>query len=163
MLLILGLSTVSFGQEFQEVCHVYVVDVKKARQTAEKLSQQPGTPASETGLLPGLTVFPVFYPKIGEEELTLRHYRFPHRRLFFTASIFFTDESEISPDGNSLTMEIQVGRKKYFHSGISGGAITEAAWPIPSQTVRTKLFTWVGRRLYLVGLECQCKESRKAN
>jgi hypothetical protein len=106
LLLILGTAS---AQSQSDVCHVYVLDVARARRAAETFTET-GNAAADAKALSGIqTVFPEFSPLMGEEELTTRSYRFPGARLMITASVYYTDESMASSEGSdSITIGIAV-------------------------------------------------------
>src|SRR5688500_3709246 len=77
-----------------DACHVYVVDMEKAEKVVkEYFEKRDPRAAPPGGADAGETVFPEFYAKVGEEELTTMSYPFPGGKLFVTASVFYTDES----------------------------------------------------------------------
>ena|SRR5215204_6205933 len=126
------------AQTQKDACHVYVVDVGRGRQK----------------------VFPEFHPVIGEEELTTKTYLFPGSRVTITASVYYTDESMASADGaESMMVGIVVARKAQREAiSAENNAVAEVTLNVHSDTVRAKKYVKVSGRLYLVGIECRCKE-----
>lgn len=155
LLLMLFLS--AFGQSVPDVCHVYVIDVAKAKQ-------------DERALGAGQTIFPEFNPVIGEEELTIKRYPFPGSKLVITASVFYTDESMAShPHGEfvshseSMLIGITVGSKARRNAISAGaeGAIAEVTYDQFTNIVRAEKYIAVRGRSYLVGIECDCMAEKR--
>ena len=64
ILLLLGIAG---AQSQRDVCHVYVLDVAKAKKAAESFTETGNAAADAKALAVGQTVFPEFYPLMGEE------------------------------------------------------------------------------------------------
>ena len=142
-----------------DLCHVYVVDVLKARQAREEY-RDTGDPGRDMkALAASQVIFPEFRTVRGEEELTTKTYRFPRSRLFITAAVFYTDESMASAAGNdSILLGIAVSGsalKDVFD--VENNAVAELT-SAGADAARVKKYVRVGRRLYLVGLQCNRKE-----
>jgi len=156
---VLALGTAG-AQARSDVCHVYVVDVAKAKRAAESFIETGNAEADAKALSVGQTVFPEFKPLLGEEELTTRTYRFPGSNLIITASVYYTDESMASAEGSdSMLVGIVVsprGQKNALSS--ENNAASELTNNDNLDTVRVKKYLRVKRRLYLLGIECRCKE-----
>jgi len=154
---LLLLPAVAVAQTRRDTCHVYVVDVAKARQTAASFRESGDPKADAKALSAGQTVFPEFYPTIGEEQLTTKTYRFPKSNLTIAASVFYTDESMASSKGNdSMLLGIVVSRKaERDATSASNNAVTEVTYNDSLDTVRAKKFLTLNGRQYLVGLECR--------
>lgn len=137
------------AQTRKDACHVYVVDVELARK----------------GLAAGQKTFPEFYPVIGEEELTTKTYPLPGSRFIITASVYYTDESMASAEGSdSMLVGIVVAPKAQKEAiSAENNAVSEVTDNVHLDTVRAKRFVKVNGRLYLVGIECRCKEKPKSN
>ncbi|HEV7747536.1 MAG TPA: hypothetical protein VGO56_21235 [Pyrinomonadaceae bacterium] len=60
-----------------DACHVYVLDIAKSSRAFEAAERAESEAAAAKALSAAQIVFPVFRPKIGEEELTTKHYSFP--------------------------------------------------------------------------------------
>ena len=131
------------AQARKDACHVYVVDVARGTQK----------------------VFAEFRPVIGEEELTTKTYRFPRSRLTITASVYYTDESMASASGADSMMVGIVVAPKAQRDAISGenNAVAEVTMNASQDTVRAQKYLKVNGRLYLVGVECHCKERLATN
>ena len=156
----------ALAQSNSDTCHVYIVDVKAARQFNEKADlnalmnkskQEQEKIAEAAGL--GRT-FDEFRPKVGEEELTTKTYPFLKSKLIVTASVFYTDESMASTGHpNSMLIGISVSAKA-LDSALDApdAAIAEVSYDENTDVVRVKKNAVVDGRLYLVGLECRCKQ-----
>lgn len=151
------LLNVASGQTRRDVCHVYVVDVAQAQKAAAAFRESGNPQADAKALSAGQTVFPEFFPKIGEEELTTKTFRFPKSNLIITASVFYTDESMASAKGNdSMLLGIVVSPKAAQDAtSAPNNAVTEVTYNDSFDTVRTKKFLTVNGRQFLVGLECR--------
>jgi len=153
---VLGFAATTQAQG--DVCHVYVVDsalAERFRNAPEK-EQARLAKAAET-------IFPEFHPTIGEEELTTKTYRFPRSNLFITASVFYTDESMASAQGrDSMLVGIVVSAKPEKDAiSAENNAVSEVTLNDQLDTVRAKKYLNVNGQLYLVGIECHCKERPK--
>jgi hypothetical protein len=152
------------AQEKSVLCHVYVVDVVKARRSLDDFRETGNSEVDQRALNTGVTTFSEFSPTVGEEELTTKHYRFPGSRLFVTASIFFTDESLSSwPTGNyagnsnSAELGIMLApakRPSAFTFPPFSGAMTEVTLDEYTNNVRVKQYVRVKGRTYLIGVQC---------
>jgi hypothetical protein len=153
--LVLLVNGIGFAQGHSDVCHVYVVDVEKARK-AQEISDEK---ALEKALAEAETVFPEFSTVVGEEELTTKTYTFPGGGLFIKAQVFYTDESMASADSaNSMLLSIIVSPKPQKSELLSvDNALAEVTYNNSTDTVRVKKYIKVRRRSYLVGLECHAK------
>lgn len=149
-------SSTTFAQSLSDVCHVYVVDAAKARAELESDSERE----DPNRLAAAQTIFPEFRPTIREEELTTKTYRFPGSKLFITASVYYTDESMASAEGeDSMLVGIVVSPKPQRDAiAAENNAVTEVTRTDNRFTVRTKRYVRVNGRLYLVGIECSCNE-----
>lgn len=159
--LLLGIAE---ARSRSDVCHVYVVDVAKARKASESFRETGSAEADAKALSAGQTVFPEFRPVMGEEELTTKTYRFPGNDLTITASVYYTDESMASAEvADSMLVGI-VTSPKAQRDAISAenNAVSEVTYNDNLDTVRAKKYVRVKNRLYLVGIECHCKERQKA-
>jgi hypothetical protein len=163
--LLFVLSCTAFAQSRSDACQVYVIDLAKSKQAFENFRPTGDSKADEKALSAGQTLFPVFNPAIGEEELTTKHYRFPGSKLIITASVYYTDESMAShPEGEfvshseSMLIGIAVGRKANQNAISAGtdGAIAEVTYNQFTNIVRAKKYVTVRGRSYLVGIECDC-------
>ena len=149
----LGLGSTTQAQS--DVCHVFLIDSalasryddasEKERERIAKLAQ---------------TIFPEFRPRVGEEELTTKTYRFPRSKLIITASVFYTDESLRSEkSADSIMVGVVVSPKKLTEAFSAGNnAVAEATYTGEAITVKAKKFLRVNNRLYGVGIECHCRE-----
>ncbi|HEX7957549.1 MAG TPA: hypothetical protein VF508_11435 [Pyrinomonadaceae bacterium] len=141
-----------------DLCHVYVVDVLKARR-AQAAYRDTGDPGRDTrALAAAQVVFPEFRTVRGEEELTTKSYRFPGSRLLITASVFYTDESMASAAGNdSMLLGVAVSRRvlrdAFDEENNAVAELTSAG----ADAARVKKYLRVGGRLYLLGLQCNRK------
>jgi hypothetical protein len=164
-LMVLLLSSMAGAQARSDRCHVYVVDVAKARKASESFRETGDAGADAKALSVGQTVFPEFQPVIGEEELTTRTYRFPGSSLIITASVYYTDESMASAEGSDSMLVGIVVSPKAQRDAISSenNAVSEVTENGNLDTVRVKKYLRVNGRLYLVGIECQGKERTKSN
>jgi hypothetical protein len=169
------LSLLSVGvvaQTGNDACHVYVVDVAKSRRAFERFRETGDEEADAKALSVGQTVFTEFFPAIGEEELTTKHYPFPGSRLVITASVFYTDESlasygvgEYRLNAQSIVIGVLVSRRAQPSAlGDTSGdaAITEVTYDEYTNKVRAKKYVRVQGRNFLLGIECDCMvEKRK--
>ena len=147
------------SQGVGDLCHVYVVDVLKARKAQEEYRDTGDPERDSKALKAAQVVFPEFRTVRGEEELTTKSYRFPGSRLYITAGVFYTDESMASAAGfDSVLLAVAVSRrplKDVF--GAENNAIAELT-SATADAARVKQYVRVNRRLYLVGLQCNRKE-----
>jgi hypothetical protein len=162
--LFVGWSGVAAAPPQGDLCHVYLLETKAARQAAATNDPR--------ALARAQTIFPAFATRIGEEVFTTRHYRFPGTKLFITASVFYTDESlgakvgakgEINPE--SMLLGITVTGKKEANAIFppAGNAVAEVGYDDHLSTVRVKQYVRVNGKQYLVGLECDCNAKRETN
>jgi len=159
LIALLMLSTAS-AQSRSDVCHIYVLDVAQAKKAAASFIESGDEKADEKALSVGLTVFPEFKPVVGEEELTTKTYRFPASNLMITGSVFYTDESMASAEGSdSMLVGIAVSPRGLKDALVAeNNAVSELTSNDKLDTVRAKKYLRVNRRLYLLGIECRCKE-----
>lgn len=159
-LIILLLSATALAQTGKTACHVYVVDVLKERKAVESFRETGDSKADAKALAAGQTVFPEFHPVIGEEELTTKTYPFPGSSLHITASVYYTDESMASAAGSDSMLVGIVVSSGPQRDAISAenNAVSEVTLNDHLDTVRAKKYVKVNGRLYLVGIECRCKE-----
>jgi len=169
-LLMIFLACGAAAQTGSDACHVYVLDLAKSSRALKTLEKAESEEAVAKALAAAQTVFPKFQPKIGEEELTTKHYAFPGSKLVITASVYYTDESMAS-HGESAT----ASRNDSMLIGIlvasrgkasaiepqAGNAITEVTYDQHTNKIRAKQHVNVRGRLYLVGLECDCMAEKK--
>lgn len=159
-LLILLMLGAANAQSQSDVCHVYVLDVAKARKTAETFTETGNATADAKALSVGQTLFPEFSPVMGEEELTTRSYRFPGVRLMITASVYYTDESMASAEGSdSMTIGIAVSPKSLKNALTAEHNAASEVTSSKVDTVRAKKYLRMNGRLYLVGIECRRKQT----
>ncbi len=152
-LIVLLLSSVAEAQARSDRCHVYVVDVAKARKASESFRDTGNADADAKALSVGQTVFPEFRPVI---ELTTKTYRFPGSSLIITSSVYYTDESMAS---DSMLVGIVVSPKPQRDAiSAENNAVSEVSENGGLNTVRAKRYLRVNGRLYLVDIECQGKE-----
>jgi hypothetical protein len=167
-MIVSNVVSAQLSKEFNDKCHVYVVDVAKASKADDDLENS--REAFKKALASAETTFPEFTTKIGEEELTTRHFPFPNSKLFITASVFYTDESMTShPQGDyqlndqSMLIGIMVSSKAE-ESALSGSTpnatVTEVTYDEYTNIVRTKQYVVVDGRKYLLGLQCDCLKGR---
>jgi len=163
LLTIAGAQTRSEARS--DVCHVYVVDVEKTRKAAESFRETGSAETDAKALSVGQTVFPEFRPVMGEEELTTKTYRLPGSVLIITASVYYTDESMASAEGADSMLVGIVTSLKAQQDALSAedNAVSEVTYNDSLDTVRAKKYVKVKDRLYLVGIECRCKERKKPN
>ena len=143
-----------------DVCHVYVVDAAKARKAFADFHETGNPNVDAKALSVGVTTFPEFRTVSGEEELTTKTYKFPGSKLIITASVYYTDESMASSQTNdSMTLGIKVDRKGVADATDGeNNAMAEVTDDDGTNTVRAKKYLRVNGRLYLVGIECHCKQ-----
>jgi len=159
LVILLMLGTAS-AQSQGDVCHVYVLDVAKARRAAESFTETGNAAADAKALSVGQTVFAEFSPVMGEEELTTKSYRFPGTRLMITASVYYTDESMASAEGSdSMTIGIAVSPKSLKNALIAEQNAASEVTSNKVDTVRAKKYLRVNGRLYLIGIECRRKQT----
>ena len=156
ILLLLGTAS---AQSQSDLCHVYVLDVAKARRAAETFTETGNATADAKALSVGQTVFAEFNPVMGEEELTTKTYRFPGTRLMITASVYYTDESMASAEGSdSMTIGIAVSPKSLKNALTAEHNAASEVTSSKVDTVRAKKYLRVNGRLYLIGIECRRKQ-----
>lgn len=162
LLLIMLAGTIALSQSRSDVCHVYVVDVAKAKKTMENFRESGNLATDAKTLSASQTVFPEFRPTIGEEELTTKTYRFPRSRQVITASVYYTDESMGSAEGNdSMLLGVVVSpRAQKDAITTENNTVSEVTYNDKVDTVRAKKYLRVDGRLFLVGIECRCKERK---
>jgi hypothetical protein len=161
--LLLLLSSPAFAQTQGDVCHVYVLDVEKAKKAFEEY-RDTGRPESDASALRAAqTMFPEFRTAVGEEELTTKTYPFPAARLVITASVYYTDESMASAEGvDSMTLGIAVSASAQKNAlTAENNAVAEVTLNQHTDTVRARKYLKVNAKLYLAGLECRSKERKK--
>ena len=156
--ILLVLSTAG-AQSRSDICHVYVVDVAKARKVAENFNETGDAEADKKALSVGQTLFPEFHTVVGEEELTTKTYRFPGSNLIITASVYYTDESMASTEGSDSMLVGIVLSPKPLRDALAAenNAVSEVTNNDKLDTVRAKKYLRVNHRLYLLGIECRCK------
>jgi len=139
-----------------DICHVYVVDVAKARKSFDEYRDSGNSEAAKKAMAASETRFPEFRTVIGEEELTTKTYPFPGSRLIITASIYYTDESMASTKGvDSMLVGIVVSPKSQKDAiSAEDNAVSEFTLK-DRDTVRVKKYLKVNGQLYLVGVECK--------
>jgi hypothetical protein len=147
------------AQTAGDLCHVYVVDTEKARQALAITTGKFDLAAMQAAQ----TVFPEFRTAIGEEELTTKTYPLPGSKLIITASVYYTDESMASADGvDSMLVGVAVSsRAERDALALADNSVAEVTFN-NRDTVRTKKYFKTNGRLYLVGLECRCKERKQS-
>ena len=140
-----------------DLCHVYVVDVAKARKAQEEYLDAPSE-ETEKRALAAQVVFPEFHTTLGEEELTTKSYRFPGSSLYITASVFYTDESMASAAGaDSMLLAVAVSRAALKEAlSAENNAVAELT-SAGADAARVKKYLRVGGRSYLLGLQCNRK------
>ena len=168
-LLLAGLLTIVFtgqivAQPSKDVCHVYVVDVAATAKLMEDVFEGKIDP-DQISDFSGETVYPEFRPTIGEEVLTTKHYPFPSSKHVITASVYYTDESMLSQPWNnanidtSIIIGVSVGKKPQ-ESAITAeplnSTVAEVTYDERTNKVRAKQYVKIGRKRYLVGIECDC-------
>ena len=160
-LIVLLLAGIVAAQEQGDACHVYVVDVLKARKIIEGFHETGNAAADAKVLAAAQTVYPEFRTVIGEEILTTKTYPFPGSKLIITASVYYTDESMASSEGaDSMLLGIVVANKAQQDAlAAADNAVAEMTLN-ERDTVRVKKYLSVGGRQYLVGIECRCKEKK---
>jgi hypothetical protein len=159
-LMILFAATVASAQTRSDVCHVYVVDVAKAAKVTESFMESGADQPDAKALAAAQTIFPEFRPKIGEEELTTKTYRFPGSSLTITASVYYTDESMASTHGSDSMLVGLVISPRAEKDALSAenNAVAEITYGDKVDTVRARKYLTVNARRYLVGIECRQKE-----
>ncbi|MGH9871199.1 MAG: hypothetical protein ACRD9S_01895 [Pyrinomonadaceae bacterium] len=159
------------AQTGTDVCHVYVVDIAKSSRALKAVERTESEAAAAKALSAAQVIFPEFRPKIGEEELTTKHYSFPGSKLIITASVFYTDESMASHGegadtsrNDSMLIGITVSNRKQASAleGVAGNATTEVTYDEHTNKVRAKQYVKVRGRIYLVGIECDCMADKKS-
>jgi hypothetical protein len=152
------------AQTRHDSCHVYIVDVALGKKAFEEFNETGNRDTDAKALARGQIVFPEFKPVIGEEELTTKTYRFPKSRFMITASVYYTDESMASAEGyDSMLVGIVIGPKAQRDAiSVENNAVSEVTDNDNLDTVRAKKYIRVNGRLYLVGIECRCKERAKS-
>src|SRR5437773_5072687 len=163
-LIVLLLVSIAGAQTRGDTCHVYVVDVAKARKAAESFPGTGNAQAKVKALSETQTVFPEFRTEVAEEKLTTKTYPFPGNDLNIRASVFYTDESMASAEGRDSMLVAIVASSKVQQDALSAenNAVSEVTYNDNLDTVRAKKFVTAKGRLYLIGIECHCKERKKA-
>jgi hypothetical protein len=151
-------GTAARAQGVGDLCHVYVVDVLKAQKAREEYRDTGDLEGDTRALAAAQVLFPEFRTVRGEEELTTKSYRFPGSRLFITASVFYTDESMASAAGaDSMLLGLAVKPRALKDAFDAEGGATAELTSAGADAARVKQYLRVGRRLYLVGLQCNRK------
>ncbi len=157
---------------YDDLCHVYVVDIEKARKAIDNFKETGNEAADLKKLEVGQTMFPIFIPKLGEEELTTKHYPFPNSKLIITASVYYTDESmaSFSTSGKyeivdtSMYIGIALSSKE-FESALAdetpNASIAEVTDDEFTNKIRAKQYVKIDGRMYLYGIECDCSAKRE--
>lgn len=169
--LLFFLSAGIAAQTGNDACHVYVVDIAKSKQTLENFRETGNAEADAKALSVGQTIFPEFYPIIGEEQLTTKHYKFPGGKLVITASVYYTDESmashphgEFTAHSESMLVGIALASKP-MPDAISASAgessIAEVTYDQFTNIVRAKKYVTTRGRSYLIGIECDCMSEKQ--
>ncbi|HEY0077706.1 MAG TPA: hypothetical protein VGB73_03600 [Pyrinomonadaceae bacterium] len=149
----------SQSSQSNEACHVYVVDVERARQAFEKF-EESGKAQPDAKALSGIeTLFPEFRPSMGEEVLTTKTYPFPNSKLVITASVYYTDESMLSSQSaDSMLIGVVVAPKAQENAiHADDNVVAEVTLDNGTDAVRAKKYVKVGGRLHLLGIECRSK------
>ncbi|MEW5980283.1 MAG: hypothetical protein AB1898_31205 [Acidobacteriota bacterium] len=141
-------------------CHVYLVDLAAMKKAFESYEENRDEDAFKEGATKAQRISPEFAPRIGEEQLTTRHYDFPESELKITASVYYTDESMASAEGqDSMAIGVTLNEEK-LESALDGdptNAIAEVTLNDHTDTLRAKQYVEVKGRQYLLGIECRCK------
>lgn len=158
-LTLIVLSGVALAQSKSDACHVYVVDVEKAKQAFENFHDTGNAKADAQAMSAAQTVFPEFRTVVAEEALTTKTYAFPDSKLVITASVFYTDESM---PAESMVLGIVVSGKAQANAiSAADNAAAEVVYNQYTDIVRAKKFLSVAGKSYLVGIECRCKTESK--
>lgn len=154
-LIVLFAVAMAPAQTRKDVCHVYVVNVDVARKAAAE--------GDVKAMAAAQTSFPEFNPVMGEEELTTKTFRLPGSNHIITASVYYTDESMASASGSDSMVVAIVAAPEAQKDALSAenNAVSEVTDNAQLDTVRAKKFLKVNGQLYLVGMECRCKERTK--
>jgi hypothetical protein len=162
LIMLLALSGAA-AQNRSDACHVYVVDVVKARKAFEDFHETGNKEQDAKALSVGTTIAGEFSTRIAEEVGTTRSYPFPvpGSKLTITATVYYTDESMASHDTNdSILVGILVSPQAQDDAIFSpDSAVAEVTHDEHTNKVRVKRYFKVRGRSYLVGLECDCKAS----
>lgn len=155
-LIVLFAVAIAPAQTRKDVCHVYVVNVDLARKAAAD--------GDVKAMAAAQTSFPEFNPTMGEEELTTKTYGLPGSNHIITSSVYYTDESMASAGGSDSMVVAIVVAPDAQKDAISAenNAVSEVTDNAHLDTVRAKKFLKVNGKLYLVGIECRCKERPKS-
>ena len=151
-------SGVPQPQNQGDVCHVYVVDVAKAKKAFDEYRDTSKSEADDKAIAASQNMFPEFRTEIGEEVLTTKTYPFPSSNLIITASVYYTDESMASSQGvDSMLLGIAVSPTAQKDAiSAENNAVSEITLN-GRDTVRAKKYVKISGRLYLVGIECKSK------
>jgi hypothetical protein len=95
---------------------------------------------------------PVFQPKMEEEDLTTKTYKFPWASLTITANVFVTDESSFG-DSATLTITLAQSSPKGVQAD-ENSAQAEIPLTAKNSAGRVKRYYRVNNKQFLVGLEC---------
>jgi hypothetical protein len=171
LVILLTASNLASAQSTNDQCHVYVVDIAASRKAFDDLRETGDADADAKKLLVGQTTFPVFMTSFQEEQLTTKHYRFPHSKLIITASVYYTDESMPSYgngkyDVNDQSMLIGIlvstkALKSAVSSSTPKSALAETTYDEWTNKVRAKQYVRIRGRSFLIGIECDCAAKRK--
>lgn len=163
-LIVIFVYSLAAAQAQSTACHVYVVDVEKARKAFADFRESGDAQVDAKALSAGQTTFPEFHPVIGEEELTSKTFPFPGSKLIISASVYYTDESMKSAKGSDSMQVGIVISPKVEKDALSSedNAVSEVTLNDKLDTVRAKKYLKVNGRLYLVGIECRCQERTKS-
>lgn len=160
ILILLFTPALAVAQNLSDYCHVYVFDLKVAREAAQKYLSGNGQQDAML-LTSGITIVGRFSPRIGEEELTTKTYQLPGTDRIITASVFYTDEMLFSTRlkvADSMLVGIAVSKKAQDNAfEAQNNAVAEITYIEHTDTVRVKTRVQAQGRQYLVGLECRCR------
>src|SRR5262249_28327758 len=141
-----------------DLCHVYVVDVTRAKRALRKYKSEDKIDYNDKELEAGTTDFPAFETEVSEEVATTKHYRIPKTNVFISATVYYTDESmeskinDSESTSESMILGIVVGGRKVANAIAleANNAVAEAPYLDAIGKVRVKQYVTVNKRKYLV-------------
>jgi hypothetical protein len=157
-------SGLAYGQSTDK-CHVYMVDVDAAQKILEKLEKTGSLSPDE--ISQPTKIFGTFAAKIGEEELTTKHFPMPNSKAIISASVYYTDESmalqkkgDKRIEDSSIMLGIVISGKEEENAlSAENSAVAESTYNKGTMGVRVKTKAIIDSHKYLVGLECHCNAS----
>lgn len=155
--------SVKASEDWSDACHVYIIDVEKAEKLSDAAMSSKSKHEAEKIVSKYVTMLGEFKTTVGEEETTTKVYKIPNSNLLVTASVFYTDEMMASTDTvESMSLGLAVANKSYESALVAPNVIqADVTYNEFTDTIRVKTFITINKKRFLIGLQCDCKESKK--